>query len=42
VPVKKLLMGMPLELAVGVGVVANPESLEFFVEFAQAHGPAGR
>jgi acetoacetyl-CoA synthetase len=42
VPVKKLLMGVPLEQAVGAGVVANPESLGFFVEFAQAHGPAGR
>jgi acetoacetyl-CoA synthetase len=42
VPVKKLLMGVPLAQAVGAGVVANPESLGFFVEFAQAHGPAGR
>ncbi|MCS6848297.1 MAG: acetoacetate--CoA ligase [Anaerolineae bacterium] len=35
VPVKKILLGAPLEKAVNLGSVANPQSLQFFVEFAR-------
>jgi len=35
VPVKKILLGTPLEKAANVDSVANPAALEFFVEFAQ-------
>lgn len=35
VPIKKLLMGIPLERAVNKGSMANPESLHFFIEFAE-------
>ncbi len=34
VPVKKILMGVPLEKAVNKGSMSNPESLEFFIKFA--------
>ena len=33
-PVKKLLLGQPLDKAVNLGSVANPESLDWFVRFA--------
>ncbi len=35
VPIKKLLMGIPLERAVNKGSMVNPESLHFFIEFAE-------
>ncbi len=35
VPVKKILLGAPLEKAVNLGSVANPQALQFFVEFAR-------
>jgi len=35
VPVKKLLLGAPVEKAVNLGSVANPQALQFFVEFAR-------
>ncbi|BCX04414.1 MAG: acetoacetyl-CoA synthetase [Candidatus Roseilinea sp.] len=35
VPVKKILLGAPMEKAVNLGSVANPQALQFFVEFAQ-------
>lgn len=34
-PVKKILLGRPMEKAANVDSMRNPESLEFFVEFAQ-------
>ncbi len=34
VPVKRLLMGVPLEKAVNLGSVANADSLKFFVDLA--------
>lgn len=34
VPVKKILMGVPVEKAVNKGSMSNPESLEFFIKFA--------
>jgi acetoacetyl-CoA synthetase len=34
VPIKKLFLGTPLEKAVSTGALANPDSLQFFVEFA--------
>ncbi|MGU1062108.1 acetoacetate--CoA ligase [Pseudomonas aeruginosa] len=33
-PVKKLLLGQPLDKAINLGSVANPESLAWFVRFA--------
>jgi acetoacetyl-CoA synthetase len=33
VPIKKILMGTPVESAVNAGSLLNPQSLEFFVEF---------
>ncbi|MCM3569525.1 acetoacetate--CoA ligase [Neobacillus mesonae] len=35
VPIKKILMGTPVEKAVNLGSLANPASIEFFVEFKQ-------
>ncbi|ANB55840.1 acetoacetate-CoA ligase [Anoxybacillus sp. B7M1] len=35
IPIRKVLLGFPLEKAVNVGSMANPESLEFFVELAK-------
>jgi acetoacetyl-CoA synthetase len=35
VPVKKMLMGMPPEKAVNRGAMANPETLDFFLELAR-------
>ncbi len=34
VPVKKLLMGIPVEKAASADAMANPQSIEFFKEFA--------
>ncbi len=41
VPIKKLLMGEPVERVVNPGSLANPEALEFYVRFA-AEREAGR
>jgi acetoacetyl-CoA synthetase len=35
VPVKKILMGVPIEKAANPGAMANPESLEFFANFVR-------
>ncbi|PSN93077.1 hypothetical protein B9P99_02715 [Candidatus Marsarchaeota G1 archaeon OSP_B] len=35
VPVKRILMGTPLEKAVNIGAVSNPSSLNFFIELAK-------
>lgn len=34
VPIKKLFLGTPLEKAASVGALGNPQSLQFFLEFA--------
>ena len=34
-PVKKILMGIPLQKAINIGSVRNPTSVQFFVEFAK-------
>lgn len=34
VPIKKLLMGVPIEQAVNIDAMANPQSIQFFIEFA--------
>ena len=34
VPVKKLLMGVPVEKAVSKDALANPQAFDYFVEFA--------
>lgn len=41
-PVKKILMGLPLEKAVNLGATRNPEALDFFINFAkQFEGKTG-
>ncbi|WP_077213454.1 acetoacetate--CoA ligase [Bacillus dakarensis] len=35
VPIKKILMGHPLENAINKGSISNPNSLDFFVEFSK-------
>jgi acetoacetyl-CoA synthetase len=35
VPVKKILMGKPVKEAVNIDSMSNPESLEYFVKFAE-------
>jgi acetoacetyl-CoA synthetase len=37
VPVKKILLGAPLNKAANLGSVSNPQALDFFVEFAEAN-----
>jgi acetoacetyl-CoA synthetase len=36
VPVKKLLMGVPLEKAVSTGAMGNPQSMQYFIQFADS------
>ncbi len=38
VPIKKILMGTPVDKAVNLGSLANPDSLQFFVEFNNHRG----
>lgn len=40
VPVKKLLMGLPIEKAVSRDAMKNPHALDYFVEFARKQGRA--
>ncbi|GAC1403366.1 MAG: acetoacetate--CoA ligase [Ktedonobacteraceae bacterium] len=35
VPVKKLFLGMPIEKAISVDAMANPQSISYFVDFAK-------
>ena len=35
VPVKKLFLGTPVDKALNPGVMANPQSMEFFIDFAR-------
>ena len=35
VPIRKILLGMPLEEAANPGAMRNPQSLEFFERYAQ-------
>jgi len=34
VPVRKILLGFPVEEAANLGAMRNPESIEFFVDLA--------
>jgi len=34
VPIKKLMMGVPVEKAVSTGALGNPQALDYFVQFA--------
>jgi acetoacetyl-CoA synthetase len=36
VPVKKLLLGLPVEKAVSVDAMANPQAIHYFIDFAKA------
>jgi acetoacetyl-CoA synthetase len=38
VPVKKLFLGLPVEKAVSVDAMANPQSIQFFIDFAEQAG----
>lgn len=38
-PVKKILLGFPIEKAANPDAMRNPESLEFFIEFAKKKFP---
>ncbi|HEU5383104.1 MAG TPA: acetoacetate--CoA ligase [Ktedonobacteraceae bacterium] len=35
VPIKKVFLGVPLEKAISIGALGNPDSMQFFVEFAR-------
>ena len=35
VPVKKLFLGMPVEKAVSVDALANPQSIQYFIDLAK-------
>ena len=35
VPVKKLFLGMPVGKAVSVDAMANPQSIQYFIDFAR-------
>ena len=35
VPVRRILMGMPLEKAANLAAVANPQALDYFVDYAK-------
>jgi len=35
VPIKKLFMGVPLEKAISVDSMSNPQAMRFFVEFVR-------
>ncbi|MBA1147532.1 acetoacetate--CoA ligase [Ectothiorhodospiraceae bacterium WFHF3C12] len=37
-PIKKLLLGVPLEKAASADAMANPHTLDFFVDFAERRG----
>jgi acetoacetyl-CoA synthetase len=39
-PIKKLLLGAPLEKAASADAMANPHTLDYFVEFARRRGTA--
>jgi acetoacetyl-CoA synthetase len=41
VPIKKILLGQPMEKAVNVGSMSNPRSLDYFVAFARTKDPKG-
>jgi len=34
VPVKKLLLGFPIEKAISLDAMGNPDSIQYFIEFA--------
>src|SRR5581483_3609480 len=36
IPVKKLFIGVPLEKAISVGAMSNPQVMQYFVEFAKS------
>ena len=39
VPVRRILMGMPAERAANRSAMRNPQALDAFIAYAQAHGP---
>jgi acetoacetyl-CoA synthetase len=39
-PIKKLLLGQPLEKVVNRDAMANPACLDWYVSFARSHAPA--
>ena len=39
VPVKRVLTGTPVEVAISRDAMSNPESFQFFVDLAASDGP---
>jgi acetoacetyl-CoA synthetase len=39
VPIRKILLGQPLQKAANPGAMRNPDSLQFFVELAEQLRP---
>src|SRR5579863_372727 len=37
VPVKKLFMGIPLEKAISIDSMSNPQVMQYFIDFARSH-----
>jgi acetoacetyl-CoA synthetase len=37
IPVRKILLGMPVEKAANPGAMANPQSLDYFIEYSRHH-----
>ena len=42
VPVKRVLMGIPLDKAVSINAVSNPDAFRFFLELAESLNPMFR
>ena len=36
VPVRRVLLGSPVEVAVNVGAMRNPKAIDYFVELAES------
>jgi acetoacetyl-CoA synthetase len=41
-PIKKLLLGQPIDKVVNRDALANPASLDWFLEFARGHATQSR
>jgi len=42
VPIKKLFMGVPVEKAVSMDALSNPQSIQYFIAFASKISSKGR
>ena len=41
IPVRKILLGTSVEKAANPGAMINPQSLEYFIEYARSHADVG-